>query len=52
VLKSYEVYVYAYLEGYPEVSVYSNKITINVVCGNEEISESQTLFYLPQVYPR
>jgi hypothetical protein len=40
ILASYQLYVYAELQNYANINVFSNRITISVVCGNELIVAS------------
>jgi hypothetical protein len=40
ILATYKVYVYAEIENFSNINVFSNQITISVVCGNEMISAS------------
>ena len=40
VLATYEFFIYANLKLFPEVEVFSNKLTIVVECGNEVVTQS------------
>jgi hypothetical protein len=43
----YEFFIYSNLKLFPDVKVYSNKLTITVECGNEIVSASPTHLILP-----
>jgi hypothetical protein len=47
VLATYEMYIYASLRLFPEVEVYSNKVTFIVECGNEVVTSSSNMMILP-----
>ena len=43
----YEFFIYANLKLFPEIKVYSNKVTITVECGNEVVTASPSRLVLP-----